>query len=71
MPNKTVTVTTKPCPICRKTTDLVLDFDQAMRYQQGALIQNAFPDMDAAERELLITGMCSPCWDETMTGDWD
>jgi hypothetical protein len=68
---KTVTVTTKPCPFCGKTTDLELPYDGALAYQEGALIQKAFPDMDAADRERLITGTCGPCWDETMKGGWD
>jgi hypothetical protein len=42
-------------------------------YQNGALAQDAFPDMDIFSRETLISGMCKPCqmrffvevkWDE-------
>ena len=38
----------------------------AIKYSQGAVIQNACPYLSASDRELLITGICDPCWDETM-----
>ena len=45
--------------------DLVLDLDldpaAVRRWQRGTLIQNAFPDMSADDRERLITGICPSC----------
>ena len=31
-------------------------------YQQGKLIQNAFPDLSVSEREFLMTGMSDQEW---------
>jgi len=57
------------CPLCGKTSTLKLDaektklFDAGMKaYKNGALVQNAFPFLNADERELLISGICSKCW---------
>jgi hypothetical protein len=30
-------------------------------YEAGALIQDAFPQMDLHTRETIISGMCEPC----------
>ena len=32
--------------------------------RQGALIQDAFPNMSADHREMLISGTCPVCWDK-------
>jgi len=34
-------------------------------YLNGALIQRAFPQMPASDREFLISGICGPCFDST------
>lgn len=59
-----------PCPFCGKVSTIKLDiektklFDKGMEaYQNGALMQNAFPFLSADERELLISGMCPKCWE--------
>jgi hypothetical protein len=36
------------------------------RYQGGALIQDAFPQLKAEEREFLITGLKPREWDQLM-----
>ena len=57
------------CPMCGKTSTIKLDakktklFDAGIKaYKNGALVQNAFPFLTANERELLISGICSKCW---------
>lgn len=57
-------LTTKPCPRCNKTEVMSLNREQAMRWMEGALIQDAFPDMSVADRELLMTGTHDACWKE-------
>ena len=41
----------------------VIDGD-LFNYQQGGLIQNSFPYLDAGQRELMITGFTAKMWDE-------
>jgi hypothetical protein len=40
--------------------------DAALRYYNGATIQSAFPMLSADERELLISGLHSECWERLM-----
>ena len=63
-----LTAVTKPCIHCNKTSSLTVDADGYRQWVSGALIQDAFPDMDADNRELLISGTHPACWD-TMFGD--
>lgn len=63
MSNDTIDFTTKPCPRCKGTAVLKLPVEGAKRYNQGELVQNAFPEMPAADRERLVTGYCGTCWD--------
>lgn len=54
------------CPFCGKQS--VFDVDKKtwykgeQAYRNGALIQNAWPTLSPAQRELLLTGMCEECW---------
>lgn len=38
--------------------------DEANAYNNGARIQDAFPNMPAGDREWLISGICGTCFDE-------
>lgn len=58
------------CPICHCDTYLMVDAEEYARWQAGELIQVAMPDLDADEREMLISGICPDCW-EDMFGDED
>lgn len=49
-------------PIDVKASDIV-------KYQEGVHIQVAFPYLTSAERELLISGTCGPCFDKMFPGD--
>lgn len=65
-------ITTLPCVVCHKATQLDVDEERLKRWQNGEHIQDVFTDWDADKRELLITGTHSECWDQMMTeGDWD
>jgi hypothetical protein len=63
-----VKITTMPCPECGKTSEMEVDPDALRRWQQGELIQNAFPNMTPNERELLVTGTHPACWDKIFEG---
>ena len=58
------------CPICHCDTYIQVDAEEYARWQAGELIQVAMPYLDADEREILISGICPNCWDDTF-GDED
>ena len=50
--------------------EMVVDKQNLMSYNSGALIQDAFPTLNVSEREFLMTGMCcDPLWDLDSDGD--
>lgn len=59
---------TVTCRTCGAAREVHCTTEQVQRLQEGALIQNAMPDVPAAERELLISGICGVCF-ETMFVD--
>lgn len=52
------------CPYC-KTVPVPMELDQELLYQwmDGTVIQKVFPEMTVNDRELMITGIHSECWD--------
>ena len=60
---------TRTSPFSRKVNTMTLnisqdEFDAALaRYEAGALLQNAFPTLDAGEREFIKTGITPEEWD--------
>lgn len=55
---------TRTCPLCEKDTSLTVPAAQYEAWQSGTLVQQAFPDMNKDDREILMTGICSPCFEE-------
>jgi hypothetical protein len=59
-------VITTSCPFCFSTTTFDIPeadwYDGIMKWNTGALIQSAFPKLNADQRELLKTGICTPCF---------
>lgn len=57
-------VTCSPCPVCSERS--VLDGVDALGFirwsELGEPIQAALPQLDADQRELLITGTHAHCW---------
>lgn len=65
-----IELTTKPCPNCGKPNPPVqVTQEQLDKRRSGALIQNAFPHLSNAQRETLLTGTCSECWDKMFRVD--
>ena len=59
-----------PCRYCKEVTDLTVNIEGFIAWQGGDLIQNALPELDADQRELLFSGTCCPtCWDEMFPSD--
>lgn len=48
-----------------RTLDLNITQYQIMAYNAGMLIQDAFPNLSATEREFLMTGITAEEWDAT------
>lgn len=58
-------VITPACMVCGKTSEMEVDTLALHRWQKlNVLIQVAFPDMSAPEREQLKTGTHPACWEE-------
>ena len=60
------------CPNCSGVNVIKLQGSQYFDYfQRGNYIQKAFPQLDASDRELIMTGMHPECWDEMMKDEED
>ena len=61
----TLTIETPKCPHCHKPGTVQVTRDGWERYtKRGELVQVAFPEMPADQREQLINGTHPKCWDE-------
>lgn len=49
---------------CGEDFQITLTEDQEDQWRGGGLIQNVAPNLDADDRELLISGTCQVCWDK-------
>ena len=63
-------VRTRPCPMCGNTS--VLQDVDALGYirwsEMGEMIQDALPELDEDQRELLMTGTHAHCWEQMWDG---
>jgi hypothetical protein len=50
------------CPFCGAVRSIVVKAKNLKAYQDGELVQDAFPMLNASDRELLMTGICDECW---------
>jgi len=57
------------CMVCNAKQDLEVNEHDFHSWQSGTKIQNAMPYLSADERELLISGTCSKCFDEMFGED--
>lgn len=53
-----------PCIVCGHVEEMTVDYTSLKKWQNGTLIQEAFPDMPRSQREQLISGTCPDCWDK-------
>lgn len=65
----TTTVTTPPCIMCGKQHSLEVSNQGYVAWYSGMNIQDAFPELSADDRELLMTGTCPECWDKLFGDD--
>ena len=61
------------CRRCKKTHTLKVRVEDYMTFDSPNRphIQDIFPYLSPAERELLISGICPICWDEMFGGEDD
>ena len=53
------------CPFCNRTSTVEVNKESFYKWKSGTLIQNAMPELSKQDRELLISGICSLCWEDT------
>ena len=53
------------CPFCGRTNEVEVNEIDYLDWQDGVLVQDAFPYLNANEREMLISGICPACWFNT------
>lgn len=58
-------------PLTGKVTEMDLDITQEQidHYNRGTLLQNAFPNLSASEREFWKTGYTQEDWDKMFPPD--
>jgi len=52
------------CNWCGKKTVLTLPTEGIAKYNAGAFVQDAFPELSPAEREMIISNTCEGCWNK-------
>ncbi|PGF05366.1 hypothetical protein COM61_01250 [Bacillus toyonensis] len=55
-------VVVKICSTCGKEKKFTVSSRALKDWENGQLIQRAFPNMEAPDRELFRGGMCGDCW---------
>ena len=61
------------CVLCKKEHTILVNREDWDLYNSPnrPYIQDIFPYLSSAERELLISGMCNECFDKIFGGDCD
>lgn len=59
------------CPMCGAVSHISCDEKAWDKYENGALIQDAFPFVDIHTRETIISGMCIPCQEKFFAEEED
>lgn len=57
-----LTVITPTCFVCSERSEVEVNQTGWDKWQSGLYIQDAFPEMSADEREMLLTGTHPECW---------
>lgn len=57
------------CQTCNKRYTFQVDPEDYAAFRNGKFAQNAFPYLTSAERELMISQTCGPCFDKMFPPD--
>lgn len=57
------------CPFCGEQKIIKVPAEGYFAWQSGECIQNALPNLSADDREMLISGICPKCWEQTFGED--
>ena len=52
------------CRSCKESKDIEVDSNKYFQWLHGEYIQVVLPELSTDDRELLISGICGPCFDE-------
>ena len=55
---------TRQCRHCRQIKILEVSQEGWEMYLSGAHIQDALPELSDDDRELIVSGICGPCFDK-------
>ena len=55
-------VSSQPCPDCSTSVVLEIDGASLYLYNQGATVQQVFPNQPDNVRERFVSGYCAGCW---------
>lgn len=66
-----ITLVTKDCPKCGAIGGVKVYPKDIQRWRSGTFIQVAFPYLKPEDRERLLTGYCSRCWNDLFPDDED
>lgn len=61
--NRKETCISITCPVCGEKHLIFANVEDFLSWDEGALVQDAFPYLSPNEREMLISGICPDCWD--------
>lgn len=59
-----ISIRTPDCVQCGCYYLFDASLEQKIAYENGAYVQDAFPDISPAIREMFISRICGVCWDE-------
>lgn len=60
------------CRCCGSEHTIKVNLDDFEAWRNGdLLVQEAFPYLNASQRELLLTRTCQKCWDEMFNGVYE
>jgi len=52
------------CIECKDLKQVKVGMEAYKKWQNGLYIQDAFPELSAGDRELMISGICGECYDK-------
>lgn len=56
------------CISCKTVHTVEVTEEEWIRRQGGMAVQDAFPNMSPAVREMFISGLCPECWNKCFKG---